>query len=143
MMRARHIAALAAAVVPAVGGCRATVSPDEFIAKYTTNIEVLDPTDSTLPTRTFLGRGGKSKPYYAIKDVIPRGQGGGLFGKTITWRCPAADLPSNFPAAYRPGDVMLDGRDGAIHMYVIQTYVPPPPKPASTRPEGPQAATPP
>jgi len=118
-------------------GCQTTIPPREFIAKYTTDIEVPDPNRSQLPCRIYLGKKGD---YYRIKDVIPYGQGGGLLGKTIIWRCPASELPANFPEAYRPGETILDGRTGSKYNYVIQAYlakrtskpIPPTTKPAPT-----------
>jgi hypothetical protein len=101
------------------GGCATTIPSKEFIAKYTTNIDVPNPDRAKLPCRIFLGR---RKDYCRIKDVIPGNQGGGFLGKTILWRCPAAELPKDFPEAYRPGDVVIDGRKGAKYKYVIQAY---------------------
>ena len=100
-------------------GCQTTIPPREFIAKYTTDIEVPDPNRSQLPCRIYLGKKGK---YYLIKDVIPYGQGGGFLGKTIIWRCPASELPADFPEAYRPGETILDGRIGSKYKYMIQAY---------------------
>ena len=100
-------------------GCQTTIPPREFIAKYTTDIEVPDPNRSQLPCRIYLGKKGK---YYRIKDVIPYGQGGGFLGKTIIWRCPASELPADFPEAYRPGETILDGRIGSKYKYMIQAY---------------------
>ena len=55
-----------------------------------------------------------------------------MFGKLISWRCLASELPADFPARYCPGDVLFDGRPEAVHKYLIQSYVPPssPPGPA-------------
>lgn len=100
-------------------GCATTIPPKEFIAKYTANISVPNPDRAELPCRIFLGEDDGD---FRIKDVIPCGQGGGLLGKTILWKCPAAELPKDFPEAYRPGDVVIDGRSGAKYKYLIQTY---------------------
>ena len=131
------LAALALLLV-AGGGCTKMISADDFLAKYTTNIEVPDPDRATLPTRTFLGIKGDEIPYYYIRDHVPAGQGGGLLGELIRWRCPVSELPASFPQAYCPGDVIFDGRPEAPHTYLIQSYVPPSepaaPQPAATQP---------
>lgn len=101
------------------GGCATTIPAKEFIAKYTTNIDVPNPDRAKLPCRVFLGQ---DEDYYRIKDVIPAGQGGGVLGKTILWKCPTAKLPKDFPEAYRPGDVIIDGRAGAKYTYLIQSH---------------------
>jgi len=102
-----------------ITGCETTIPAKEFITKYTTDIEVPDPNRSELPCRIYLGKKGK---FYRIKDVIPYGQGGGFFGKTILWRCPVSELPADFPEAYRPGETILDGRIGSKYEYMIQAY---------------------
>ena len=122
--------ALLAVLLSLAGGCSTTISTTDFISKYTTNIDVPNPDEGVLPTRTFLGKRGRKTEYYVLTDSIPRQQGGGLLGKGIRWRCPAAELPTDFPQAYRPGDVILDGRKGAAHNYLIQSYRP------ATRPAG-------
>lgn len=101
------------------GGCATTIPAREFVAKYTANIDVPNPDRPVLPCRIFLGQ---NKDYFRIKDVIPAGQGGGILGKTILWKCPAAELPEDFPEAYRPGDVIIDGRTGAKYKYLIQAH---------------------
>lgn len=134
------LAALALLLV-AAGGCTTTISADDFLAKYTTNIEVPNPDRATLPTRTFLGSKGDETPYYYIRDHVPAGQGGGLLGKLVRWRCLASELPASFPQAYCPGDVIFDGRDEAPHAYLIQSYVPPPPPAAGEAAPPPPATT--
>ncbi len=101
------------------GGCATTIPATEFTTKYATNINVPNPDLAELPCRIFLGR---HKDYYRIKDVIPHGQGGGFFGKTVVWKCPTAELPKDFPEAYQPGDMIIDGRKGAKYKYMIQAY---------------------
>lgn len=121
MTGAIRIAACAglALMLAAAGGCSTTIPAQEFIGKYSTNIEVPDPNYHQLPTRTFLGQ---RDSYVYIADRIPFIQGGGLLGKTIYWRCPAAELPKDFPQGYRPGDVVMDGRAGSRYKYMIQSY---------------------
>jgi len=131
------LSALAAGVVSA-GGCTTTVPAKTFIATYSTNIDVPNPDHHRLPMRVFLGQADNG--YFYIKDHIPFRQGGGLFGKVIYWRCPAYDLPKVFPEAFRPGDLLLDGRAGAGHTYVIQSYASPPAagmEPTATAPAAP------
>jgi len=132
----------ALALLLVAGGCTKTISADEFLAKYTTNIEVPDPDRAALPTRTFLGIKGDETPYYYIRDLVPAGQGGGLLGKLIRWRCLASELPANFPQAHCPGDVIFDGRPDAAATYLIQSYLPPPAaQPAVTEPPASAPAT--
>ena len=100
-------------------GCATTLPATDFIIKYTTNIDVPNPRYHQLPTRTFEGaRGG----YFFIKDEVPYGQGGGSLGSTYRYRCPVASLPGNFPEAYKPGDVVLDGRPDTKYTYMIEWY---------------------
>ena len=109
-----------AMLLSAAGGCMTTLSANGFIAKYTNNIEVPNPYSDRLPTRTFLGEKGGEPRYLHLRDQIPPRQGGGLFGKVVNWRCPVAELPKDFPVGYCPGDVILDGRPGSPHKYMIQ-----------------------
>ena len=131
MTKTRSILAACAAAVLLVtsAGCTRTISAQEFIAKYTSNIEVPNPNYHQLPIREFLGQVDQ---YYYLKDRIPFGQGAGFFGEVILWRCPVAEMPKDFPEAYRPGDLILDARPGAKHTFLIELYEPPPPsaKPA-------------
>lgn len=102
------------------GGCATTISEEEFLSRYMTNIAVPNPESHRLPCRKFLGQ---RKGYYRLKDYIPAGQGGMfLIGSRTTWRCPAEELPADFPVAYRPGDCMIDGQSGRKYTYVIQSY---------------------
>jgi hypothetical protein len=102
-----------------LAGCAQTITPTDFIAKYTTNIDVPHPAQSPVSTRTFMGdRGG----YYVITDEIPCAQGGGFCGTSHKWRCPVDAMPSDFPAAYKPGFAMIDGRRDATGTYMIQSY---------------------
>ena len=99
---------------------------------YTTNITVQNPASTRLPTRTYTGVGGRKTQYHCLTEEIPRGQGGGWFGKATQWRCPVTEMPADFPQAYRPGDVVLDGQKGSDFHYMIQSY--PPPAAAATQP---------
>ena len=101
------------------GGCATTIPAKEFIAKYTSNISVPNPDSGELPCRVYLGRSGE---YFYLKDVVPFSQGGGFLGTTTLWRCPAAELPANFPESHVPGETVFDGRAGAKHTYMIQYY---------------------
>jgi len=122
-------------------GCGTTIPPAEFISRYTTNIEVPNPGDHRLPVRVFKGLQGRD---FVIQDIIPSSQGGGVLGKSALWRCPKQALPADFPAAYAPADLMVDGRSGAEHRYLAQSYVPPAVKvvetPAATQPASETAA---
>ena len=100
-------------------GCTTTIPAREFLAKYAADIEVPNPDRSELPCRIFLG---ERRGYQRIKDITPFCQGGGLFGKTVIWRCPSSELPEDFPEAYRPGGLVIDGRAGAKYKYLIQSY---------------------
>jgi hypothetical protein len=122
MNRAFRFAACAGMIglVALTGGCAADVSASQFLAKYTNNIEVPNPDRPELPCRVFLGLNQDGQ--YYLKDVIPYGQGGGFLGKTAYWRCPASELPKGFLYTYRPGDVVLDGRPGSKHTYMIQWF---------------------
>ena len=140
MSRPQSMAASGALALLTVlaGGCasRIDIAPDEFITRYTSNIEVPNPAGTSLPSREFLGA---DEGLYRIADSIPSSQGGGLFGKRILWRCPVGELPKDFPAAYRPGDAILDGRPDSGHTYMIESYAPPVhgtafPRPTATAP---------
>jgi hypothetical protein len=124
-------------LLSAAAGCSTTLPASEFITKYTTDIQVPNPEYHKLPTRTYLGRQGS---YVYIVDRIPRRQGGGLFGKVIYWRCPTEALPRDFPQAYRPGDVVMDGRPSSRYQFMIQSFVAPARPPAA--PAGPPAKPP-
>ncbi len=130
---------LSALLLAGGGGCNTTVSSFEFIAKYTNNIDVPDPQAGRWPTRTFLGRRGRRPQYFVLQDRIPPEQGGGLFGRTVNWRCPVSELPESFPEHYCPGDAVLDGREGSPQQLMIHARrgrsSPPPAAPA--RPERP------
>jgi len=119
-----------ALLLSAGAGCTNTISAEGFVATYTTNIQVPKPDYHQLPTRSYEGQRGD---YFYIKDSVPFGQGGGFFGKTTYWRCGAEQMPAGFPIGHRPGDLVLDGRDGAAHKYMIQSYDPSarPPPPTS------------
>ena len=121
MSRALRMATLAvlSVAISAVGGCITPVSPEEFLAKYTTNIEVPNPASSDLPCRTFLG---EIDGQYHVKDVIPFSQGGGFLGKTVYWACSVPSLPQGFMRTYRPGDLVFDGRPGSKYTYLIQWF---------------------
>ena len=101
-------------------GCATTVSAEEFLTRYKTNIAVPNPDSHNLPIRTFLGQ---RRGNYLLEDRIPFSQGGGLLGTYALWSCPVESLPANFPAAVRPGDCIVDGRSGAKYKYVIQRYM--------------------
>ncbi len=122
MTGACRILACGAAVwlIASAGGCANTLIPaDEFVARYTTNIAVPNPDSHELPVRIFLGlQDGE----FVLRDIIPSPQGGGLLGKTVLWRCPKAELPGEFASSYRPGNLLVDGRGGAQHRYMIQSY---------------------
>ena len=121
MDRARRFGPTAVVLIGIfLAGCTRTIPPTEFLEKYTSNIEVPDRDLAELPCRIFLGQHGDGHCY--LKDVIPFGQGGGFLGKTILWRCPAAELPARFVQVCRPGDVILDGRASAPHTYMIQSF---------------------
>lgn len=125
---------VAASMLAAAGGCSTTIPAQEFVAKYSTNIDVPNPDYYQLPTRTFLGQRGD---YVYLADRIPFRQGGGLLGKTVYWRCGAGELAKDFPRGCRPGDVVMDGRAGSRYKYMIQSYAAPPAAPgAGTRPAG-------
>ena len=127
----------------ASGGCNKTITSAEFTRKYTTNIEVLNPEQSRLPMRAYLGVKGQRTQYHVLRDSIPLGQGGGLFGKIVNWRCPVTEMPAGFPEGVVPGDVIRDGRKGSIYEYMIQVYRPartPPPATGPARPTSPPAA---
>ena len=109
-------------VIAACGCAGTTVPPAEFLSRYTTNIEVPNPDDHRLPVRIFQGLDGDD---FVIRDIIPHTQGGGFLGKSVLWKCPKADLPADFPAAYRPGNLLVDGTGGAQHRYLAQSHVPP------------------
>jgi len=112
--------ALAGAVL-ASAGCSTNISPKEFISRYQSNISVPNPDSPKLPCRIFLGqRGG----YYCLQDKIPHAQGGGILGTGATFRCQVAQFPDDFPDAYKPGDSVIDGRDGARYRYLIQSWRP-------------------
>ena len=121
----------AAGLLLAAGGCNKTITSAEFTRKYSTNIEVPNPEQSRLPVRTYLGVSGRRTRYHYLRDSIPPGQGGGLLGKIVNWRCPAAEMPANFPQGVAPGDVIRDGRKGSIYEYMIQAYRPAATPPAS------------
>ena len=121
----------------ASGGCNKTLTSAEFMRKYTTNIEVLNPEQSRLPVRTYLGVKGRRTQYHVLRDSIPPGQGGGLYGKIVNWRCPVTEMPAGFPEGVVPGDVVRDGRKGSIYEYMIQVYRPARTPPAATGPAGP------
>jgi len=133
------IAACAAAVLLSIAsaGCTRTITAQEFIAKYTSNVEVPNPNYHQLPIREFLGQVDQ---YYYLKDRIPFGQGAGFFGQIILWRCPVVEMPKDFPEAYRPGDLILDARPGAKHTFLIELYEPPP-APARPSPKRPAKTT--
>ena len=125
MTAAYRIAACAAGTWLAAAACGCagtTIPPAEFISRYTTNIQVPNPDDHRLPVRTFQGLQGW---HFVIQDIIPHSQGGGFLGKSVLWKCPKRALPADFPAAYTPGDLVVDGRGGAQHRYLAQSYAPP------------------
>ncbi|KPK79909.1 MAG: hypothetical protein AMJ81_12645 [Phycisphaerae bacterium SM23_33] len=120
-------------------GCSTTIAASEFVAKYGTNIEVHNPEYHQLPTRTYMGLRGD---YVYLVDRVPFRQGGGLLGKVTYWRCRTEELPKDFPQAYRPGDVVMDGREGTRNEYMIESFVPPsrpaaPPAEQATKPAPP------
>jgi len=121
MIRGHGRTALAAALLGLLlaGGCTTAIPAREFLSKYTTNINVPNPDRPQLPCRVFLG---ESDGVYYLKDSIPFQQGGGLLGTTTMWCCPAAELPEDFPEAYRPGDTIIDGRPGARSRYLIESF---------------------
>ncbi len=88
-----------ALLLPTAGGCNKTITSAEFMRKYTTNIAVLNPEQSRLPIRTYLGVKGRRTHYHVLCDSIPLGQGGGLLGKIVNWRCPVS--PKMHERAYR------------------------------------------
>ena len=112
--------ALAGAILSS-GGCATKISPKEFINLYQTNISVPNPDSHKLPCRIFLGQ---RRGFYYIKDKIPRGQGGGIFGTGAAFRCRVDQFPDDFPDAYQPGDCVIDGRKGARYRYLIQSWRP-------------------
>ncbi len=121
MDRARRFGPTAVVLIGILlAGCTKTVPPSEFLEKYTTNVEVPKADLPELPCRIFLGQSRDGHCY--LMDLIPLGQGGGFLGKTILWRCPAAELPAGFVQVCRPGDVILDGRANAPHTYMIQSF---------------------
>ena len=114
----------ASVLLLAGGGCNKTITSAEFVGKYTANIEVPNPEQSRLPVRSYLGVRGRRTRYHYLRDSIPPGQGGGLLGKVVNWRCPVAEMPADFPEGVAPGDVVRDGRKGSIYEYMIQAYRP-------------------
>ncbi len=122
------------------GGCNKTITSDQFLARYTTNIDVPNPGKTRLPTRTYAGVRGMRTQCHYLRDSIPPGQGGGFFGKVVDWRCPVAELPAGFPEGVVPGDVVFDGRKGSAFTYMIQSATPdarPATRPAAaTQPAG-------
>ncbi len=118
-MDRKHFVWAGLALLVLAGGCSTTVPSTDFIAKYTSNINVQNTSDSNLPVRVFYGSDGE---YFVLKDIVPYSQGGGLLGTTVVYRCPAGAMPRNFPAAFKPGDVVIDGRPGTKYTYMIQWY---------------------
>lgn len=109
----------AAAMLLCMGGCATTLPASDFITMYTTNIKVPNTATSELPERRFLGGDGD---YMYIEDYIPAKQGGGPLGTRTRYRTPAGSLPGNFLNAYKPGDVVFDGRKDSKYTYMIQSY---------------------
>ena len=138
MRRSLRVTAIAASalLMIAAGGCSKTITADEFIGLYTTNIAVPNPESTRLATRTYQGVKGRKTRYHYLRDEIPSAQGGGWFGKSATRRCPVTEMPADFPASYRPGDVVVDGRKGSGYDYMIQSVAPGTPPPA-TQPAAP------
>jgi len=133
MRRSLQVAAIAAfaLLLIAAGGCSKTITADEFIGLYTANIDVPNPASTRLATRTYQGVKGRKTQYHYLRDQIPSAQGGGWFGRSTKWRCPVVEMPADFPLGYRPGDVVIDGRKGSGYDYMIQSYAPSAPPPAS------------
>jgi hypothetical protein len=102
-----------------MGGCSTTLPASDFITMYTTNIKVANPSSSQLPERRFLGGDGD---YMYIEQFIPASQGGGPLGTKNVYRTPAGSLPGNFLIAYKPGDIVFDGRKGSKYTYMIESY---------------------
>jgi hypothetical protein len=111
-------AVLAAAAL--LAGCApTTVTAEEFLKRYQTDIEVPDTDSPVLPARLFLGR---REGYYRMREVIPTEQGGGFWGTDRILQTPVSALPAEFPNEPRPAVTLMDGRRGARYRYMIQWY---------------------